>query len=198
MSTKAEREEQYRSLDTNGVKNMIRSGMNGTNIKVVIKPSSIQFMTPAGSINLSDQSIQYYYGLFESTIQHAKTYQSYIGNIDSILNESDPNKMCKNLKDIITTINASEIYREQYSVITQWLNDKEISKDDVASLYKAYGNTSISGLPQNLVNKFTNSIKRTLWYYNILFLIFEIFDKTMFDGEEPQDITPGKEPIVED
>lgn len=184
---KEERKEEYKNLDINGVRDMIKNSLNTSTFRVTLTNNGIKFATPMGEISFSNKSIEYYYEIFRTTIQKAKSYEMYIDEMENIIAEDDPSKLCKSLKDIINYINSSEIHREKYSVISQWLNDGSITKDDLAALYKAYGSCNVAGLSPQLIDKFKASIKRNLEYYNILFKIFDIFDRSMFEGEDVEE-----------
>lgn len=184
MSTKAEREEEARSLDLQGVKQMIKDGMNNSQMRVIIKGNGVQFMTPHGNVVIPDDSIKYYYTIFNETIQKIRKYEDYISRIDNILANDDPTYLCQQLKDIINWFGFSELYREKYSVITQWLGNDSITKDDLKKLYYAYSGNTIANLPQQLVDVYKKSLKKTLEYYNVLLKMFDLFDRAMFRGEE--------------
>jgi len=176
--------DEVRDRDLNQIKALIKSNLHVADISVLDTPKGLAFKTKYGQILIPNEAIDYYYTVFNETIQKIRKYEGYIDRIDSIIEQKDPEELCNELKEIIDWFNFSEVFRENYSVVSQWLNDESITKEMLGQLYKAYSSNSIAGLDQNLSQKFTQAIKKSLSYYNVLLKMFDIFDAQIFNRKE--------------
>ena len=172
---------QQRERSVDEIKTLIKGKLTSTSMSVLITNTGITFKTPYGDVNIPNDSINYYYTLFKDNIQKSDRYEQYRTEIDGWFQEQNPSKLCTDVKEIARWFNISELFVETYSVISQWLLDNTITKEMLAQLYKAYTYEDATVLDQQLVSKFTLSLKRTLSYYNVMLKIFEIFDTELFD-----------------
>jgi hypothetical protein len=178
-NTTQSQDERDRSLDE--IKKLIFDNFKYQDIRIVKDSNFLIFDTKFGKINIPNSAIEYYYTIFNDTIQKIRKYEGYIDRIDKILQDKSQIDLCKELKEIIDWFNFSEISSENYSVVSQWLADSTITKEMMSKLYYSYSNDVINGLDENLLSKFTHSIKKSLTYYSILLKMFDIFDENIFD-----------------
>lgn len=182
MSRPESQEERDRNIPE--IKTLIKDNLHSTNISVFDNPKGLHFKTKYGKILIPNESIEYYYTVFNETIQKIKKYEGYIDRIDGIIESKSPDELCKELKALIDWFNFSEVFGENYTVVSQWLSDDDVTKDMLALLYKAYSLETTANLDEMLIQKYVNAIKKSLSYYSILLKMFDIIDTTIFNRKD--------------
>lgn len=168
-------------MDLTEIKTTLRNNFKVDGISMMNVNNGILFKTKHGDILIVDDALKYYYTVFNENIQKMNKYEGYVDTVPSWLVLEDYAQKTNKLKEISKWFNISELFAENYSVVSQWLSNDMVSKDMLSKMYSAYSREDLSVLDGQVSDIYNKTIDKSISYYVVLLKIFYIFDKVIFN-----------------